>query len=697
MKKYLTYIASLLLLLGAYTSQAQITLDTEPVSCDGSTKGKITVTVGVPGNFEYSLDGGAFQSSNVFDNLDEGSYTVTVKEVDIMCEFSKSTTVDKEGELNISVSGGGTFEFCTQDGPPDVTLTASASGGTAPYNYSWPGGSLTVSSSGTYTVNVTDANGCSENASVQVVVIPIVCSRDPNDMIGPPGYGEPKWVSVNDVLPYTIRFENDPEFATAPAQKVVIEHIPDADLNLFSLKLSDFGFANLFFQVPPNSTYYTTRLDVVDSLGVYVNVTAGIDVTENKIFWIFESIDTETGLEPSDPLAGLLPVNDTLTRAGEGFVTFTIQPKLNSQTGDTIFATADIVFDINETIATPEIFNVIDAYPPVSQMDMLPLVSEDTVTLSWTAADDEGGCGVGFYDIYVSEGGAPYSLYYAGLTEQSYPFIGVSGKQYDFFVQAVDNVGNREVLKNTAETTTLIGGRTQFDLAIFLEGAYIDNLNEMNTALNTGRHLLPGQTPVSNLALPTPAGQPYNRDPWNYTGTEGANWTDADYSSDVVDWILVSFRTGIQKNTEIGMTAALLLKDGTVEIPDDFVLLPDTDSLYIVVEHRNHIGVMTPDVVGIENNTLTYDFTLGNSYDGNGTGSGQKQLPTGEWVMFAGDADQSDFPSYDILGADKIPWDMNNGKFDYYISPDFNMDGDINGLDKAFWFRNNGISSRVPK
>lgn len=45
-------------------------------------------------------------------------------------------------------------------------------------------------------------------------------SVDPNEIIGPVGYDSVRWVSINDVLNYTILFENDPEFATANAQKV---------------------------------------------------------------------------------------------------------------------------------------------------------------------------------------------------------------------------------------------------------------------------------------------------------------------------------------------------------------------------------------------------------------------------------------------------------------------------------------------
>src|SRR5574344_2268004 len=48
-------------------------------------------------------------------------------------------------------------------------------------------------------------------------------SADPNEITGPAGYDTVRWVSSNDVLSYTIFFENNPEFATAAAQKVNID------------------------------------------------------------------------------------------------------------------------------------------------------------------------------------------------------------------------------------------------------------------------------------------------------------------------------------------------------------------------------------------------------------------------------------------------------------------------------------------
>jgi|GEM_PF-1095667 len=537
------------------------------------------------------------------------------------------------------------------------------------------------------------------NCAYQSYCRRVVKSCDPNEVVGPTGYYDLdslNWVSATEPMPYTIFCENDPVFADAPAQTVTIRQPLDPNVDPLTFRLGDFGFANQEFVVPQNRANYTSTLPTTETLGVDVQVTAGLDIVNNEVFWIFRAVDRTTGLAPYDPLLGVLPVNDSLG-IGEGFVTYTIFPKSTVETGDSIQAQADIIFDTNEPVITNTWVNYIDAVAPVSTLNALPNNVSGTAELTWTGQDDAGGVGVKDYYLYYAVDGGDFELLDSEIPVNGYMFEGEPGYTYEFFTIATDHVNNVEPPKTVGDITVTFDGRIDFDIKVLLEGACLDSLSEMTTALNTGRRLLPGQTPASNLAIPTPAGQPYDREPWNYMGTEGENWTDVDYSADVVDWLLVSFRTDIQKNTQIAMTAALLLKDGTVEIPDDFNLVSNADSMYLLVEHRNHIGVMTPQVVGIKNNTLTYDFTLANTYDGNGTGSGQKQLPTGKWVMFAGDADQSDFPSYDILGADKILWDINNGNFDYYISPDFNMDGDINGLDKAFWFTNNGISSRVPK
>jgi len=238
----------------------------------------------------------------------------------------------------------------------------------------------------------------------------------------------------------------------------------------------------------------------------------------------------------------------------------------------------------------------------------------------------------------------------------------------------------------------------QFDVKAMLEGPYDPTQSQMTTILNTERGLLPGQTPSSELAAPTPAGQPYNLPPWNYTGREGVNFNDTDYQPTVVDWVLVSLRTGVDKASEVARVAALLHEDGCIETLGNHPLATSYQGpFYIVIEHRNHMGIMSPTPVAVVNGVLQHDFTAQDSYTALGVGAGQKAI-FGMYQMFAGDYDQvSDEFSYDITGGDKIIWEESNGQFDIYIPADFNLDGDVNGADKIPWEVNNGTSSRVPK
>jgi len=117
---------------------------------------------------------------------------------------------------------------------------------------------------------------------------------------------------------------------------------------------------------------------------------------------------------------------------------------------------------------------------------------------------------------------------------------------------------------------------------------------------------------------------------------------------------------------------------------------------YVVIEHRNHMNIMSPTAVHVVDNRLSYDFRWSDSYVV-GLGFGQKQLPTGEWLMFAADTDQFNMPSAVIDGLDKNSWVEGNGTFDNYCPSDLNFDGDVNGNDKSFWYENHGIYSQVPK
>ncbi len=275
----------------------------------------------------------------------------------------------------------------------------------------------------------------------------VINSYDPNEIIGPMGVGTPRWVSINDKHPYTINFENSEE-ATAPAKTVSIFYPIDLKQNGNLFQLGSFGFNNLTFNVPANTAAYYTRLDVRDSLDIFVDVTAGYDAANNRAFWIFQSIDPITLGPVSDPLKGLLLLQDTADlTSGHGFANFTIMTASGTLTGEQMQATAKIVFDSNDTIPTNIEVNTIDAFAPESNVTGLPATSPNQIYLTWSGTDDPGGVGVKSYDLYMSTDGGSFSLVRSGMHRTDTTIEVQEVGNYCFFTLATDSVGNQESLR----------------------------------------------------------------------------------------------------------------------------------------------------------------------------------------------------------------------------------------------------------
>ncbi len=111
--------------------------------------------------------------------------------------------------------------------------------------------------------------------------------------------------------------------------------------------MGNFGWGEYYFEVPENSAFYQERLDLTEEQGFLVDVVAGVDVAEGEAFWTLTTIDPETGEIPEDALAGFLPPNND-EGVGDGFVTYTIEPSPDAETGDVIDAEATIIFDTEE-------------------------------------------------------------------------------------------------------------------------------------------------------------------------------------------------------------------------------------------------------------------------------------------------------------------------------------------------------------
>ncbi|RDI14637.1 T9SS type A sorting domain-containing protein, partial [Flavobacterium sp. AG291] len=133
------------------------------VLCYGDTTGSATVAVtGGTGAYTYSWDTTPVQTTATATNLSAGTYTVTVTDAN-GCTTTQSFVITQPAQpLALTPNTTQTNVLC--NGQATGSATVSVTGGTGAYTYLWSNGATTNTVTGliagTYTVDVTDANGC---------------------------------------------------------------------------------------------------------------------------------------------------------------------------------------------------------------------------------------------------------------------------------------------------------------------------------------------------------------------------------------------------------------------------------------------------------------------------------------------------------------------------------------------------------
>ena len=118
----------------------------EPTNC-GLTDGSITVTATGAGPLEYSIDGGLnWQVGNVFNGLGAGSYNVAVRNTSGTCMILDAGNPVILTSPNAPAITSVNSTEPTDCGTDDGTITITATGGTAPLEYSINGGTSWQSS-----------------------------------------------------------------------------------------------------------------------------------------------------------------------------------------------------------------------------------------------------------------------------------------------------------------------------------------------------------------------------------------------------------------------------------------------------------------------------------------------------------------------------------------------------------------------
>lgn len=268
----------------------------------------------------------------------------------------------------------------------------------------------------------------------------VASSSDPNGKITV-GFGDQGFIPAGASILYTIFFENKPT-ANAPANQVVVLDSLDSHLDWSTVQLVQIGFNNVTVAAALAVQSYSGQANVSTDPNP-VSISGSLNPSTGVLTWTMQSVDPVTGTIPQDPLAGFLPP-DNAGHQGEGFVTFSVQPKSGLENGTVITNQASIVFDRNAAILTNTVTNTVSSVYPTSNVDPLPATSASaSFPVSWSGSDP-GGSGIAFYDIYSSTDSGPYTRWLGSTTAVSATFSGSLGHTYSFYSLATDNVGYRQ-------------------------------------------------------------------------------------------------------------------------------------------------------------------------------------------------------------------------------------------------------------
>ena len=246
--------------------------------------------------------------------------------------------------------------------------------------------------------------------------------------------------------PFTVNFENDAH-SSAHANRIEVVTQLDDDLDPRSFELGDIKIGDISIDVPEGRWFYQDEIDFTDTLGFIVRVSAGIDLFQDPATarWVLQAIDPLTGEQIQDATRGLLPPNLT-GQQGEGFVTWTVRPGEDIETGSRISASARVLTDVAAPEQTQEMVYQVDGVAASANLTVAGIEGTPNWQINWDAKDDLGGSGVKHVTIYVAEDGGDFRIWQRRVPQASgmLVFEGVAGKTYEFLALATDYSGNVE-------------------------------------------------------------------------------------------------------------------------------------------------------------------------------------------------------------------------------------------------------------
>lgn len=327
------------------------TLTTVDATCNGSCDGsaQINPTGGVP-PYIYSWNGGnaTGQTTNAVGGLCAGNYTVTITDA-LGCTFIQNIVINESNILSVSTSG--IAANCS--GSCDGSATATSTGGTAPYTYSWSNGAttptITALCAGNYIVTVTDINGCSATANITIGDgIPITANIITNDATCGVCDGDAT-VTAGGGSGAPYQYSWSPGGQTTPS----INNLCPGAYNL--MVTDNLGCSNLFTILinNPNGPTLTTSADSVTCFGD----------CDGLAFTTITSGNPSYQYQWDDPA---LQTNDSATALCAGLYTIVVQDALGCISVDSVTVEEPSEILSNATTSNPTCPTICDGSATVS-------------------------------------------------------------------------------------------------------------------------------------------------------------------------------------------------------------------------------------------------------------------------------------------------------------------------------------------
>ncbi|MBL4577516.1 MAG: T9SS type A sorting domain-containing protein, partial [Flavobacteriales bacterium] len=187
------------------------TISSNNITCNGASNGSVTVTItggGAP--YTYSWNDPAGQTTATATALAPGTYSVTAMDT-AGCVTTSTIVITEPAAIGLTPSW--TNALC---GNPDGVATVNVNGGTPSYSYIWSdafgqtNASATGLPAGTYTVTVTDANGCTSDTSVTIFNTggPTINTTSSNVSCNGGANGEAAATISNGIGPFTYAWDD---------------------------------------------------------------------------------------------------------------------------------------------------------------------------------------------------------------------------------------------------------------------------------------------------------------------------------------------------------------------------------------------------------------------------------------------------------------------------------------------------------